>query len=32
MDMRPYYTDEPKKNVVVPITRITRNKQDPEKK
>jgi len=32
MDMRPYYTDEPKKNVVVPITKITRNKQDPEKK
>ena len=32
MDMRPYYTDEQKKNVVVPITRITRNKKDPEKK
>lgn len=25
MDMRPYYTDEPKKNVVVPITKIGRN-------
>lgn len=25
MDMRPYYTDEPKKNVVVPITKIDRN-------
>ena len=32
MDMRPYYVDEPKKNVVVPITRIGRNKKDPEKK
>ena len=32
MDMRPYYTDDPKKNVVVPITRIGRNKKDPEKK
>jgi len=25
MDMRPYYTDEPKKNVVVPISKIGRN-------
>ena len=32
MDMRPHYVDEPKKNVVVPITQITRNKKDPEKK
>lgn len=32
MDMRPYYTDEPNKNIVVPITQIGRNKQDPEKK
>ena len=33
MDMRPYYADEPKKNVVVPITRIGRNdRKDPEKK
>lgn len=32
MDMRPYYADEPKKNVVVPITRIGRNKKEPEKK
>lgn len=32
MDMRPYYADEPKKNVVVPITRIGRHKKDPEKK
>lgn len=32
MDMRPYYADDPKKSVVVPITRITRNKKDPEKK
>ena len=33
MDMRPYYADEPKKNVVVPITRIERNtKKDPDKK
>ncbi len=32
MDMRPHYVDEPKKNVVVPITKITRNKKDPEKK
>lgn len=33
MDMRPYYADEPKKNVVVPITRIGKGKKkDPEKK
>ncbi len=32
MDMRPYYADEPKKNVVVPITKIGRNKKDPEKR
>jgi hypothetical protein len=33
MDMRPHYVDEPKKNVVVPITKIGRNtKTDPEKK
>lgn len=32
MGMRPYYADEPKKNVVVPITKITRHKKDPEKK
>ena len=32
MDMRPYYVDEPKKNVVVPITRIGRGKKDPKKK
>ena len=32
MDMRPYYADEPKTNVVVPITKIGRNKKDPEKK
>lgn len=32
MDMRPHYVDEPKKNVVVPITQISRNKKDPEKK
>ncbi|MDO8595877.1 MAG: hypothetical protein Q7R45_04550 [Sulfuricaulis sp.] len=33
MDMRPHYVDEPKKNVVVPITKISRNtKTDPEKK
>ena len=33
MDMRPHYVDEPKKNVVVPITRIERNtKKDPDKK
>lgn len=32
MGMRPYYADEPKKNVVVPITQISRNKKDPEKK
>ncbi len=32
MDMRPYYTDEPKKNVVVPITKIGRNvKKEPDK-
>jgi hypothetical protein len=27
MDMRPYYVDEPKKNIVVPITKISRNKK-----
>lgn len=32
MDMRPYYADEPKKNVVVPISRISRGKKDPGKK
>jgi len=33
MGMRPHYVDEPKKNVVVPITKINRNtKTDPEKK
>ena len=32
MDLRPYYVDEPKKNVVVPITKISRNTKDPEKK
>jgi len=32
MDMRPHYVDEPKKNVVVPITKIGRSKKDPEKK
>ncbi|HEU5339110.1 MAG TPA: hypothetical protein VFU39_07480 [Sulfuricaulis sp.] len=33
MDMRPYYADEPKKNVVVPITKISRGKKNnPEKK
>ncbi|MCR4348152.1 MAG: hypothetical protein NUV55_13270 [Sulfuricaulis sp.] len=32
MDMRPHYVDEPKKSVVVPITSISRNKKDPEKK
>ena len=32
MDMRPYYADEPKKNVVVPISRIGRGKKDSEKK
>ena len=33
MNMRPHYVDEPKKNVVVPITKITRNtKKDPDKK
>ena len=32
-DMRPYFVDEPKKNVVVPITKIDRGKKDgPEKK
>lgn len=32
LDMRPYYVDEPKKNVVVPITKISRNKKkDPDK-
>ncbi len=30
-DMRPYYVDEPKQNVVVPITKISRNKlKDPD--
>ena len=32
MDMRPYFVDEPKKSVVVPITRIGRKNHDPEKK
>mgnify|MGYP001589572287 CR=1 FL=1 len=33
MDMRPYYVDEPKKNVVVPISKIGRGKKkNPEKK
>jgi hypothetical protein len=33
MDMRPHYVDEPKKNVVVPITKIGRyTKIDPDKK
>ena len=32
MDMRPYFVDEPKKNVVVPITKIGRHKKDPKKK
>ena len=33
MGMRPHYVDEPKKNVVVPITKIDRNtKKDPDKK
>ncbi len=33
MDMRPHYVDEPKKSVVVPITKIDRNtKKDPDKK
>lgn len=32
MDMRPHYVDEPKKNVVVPITMIGRHKKEPEKK
>ncbi len=32
MGMRPYYADEPKKNVVVPISKISRGKKDPEKK
>lgn len=33
MDMRPYYADEPEKNVVVPITKISRGKKkNPEKK
>ena len=32
MDLRPYYTDEPKKNVVVPINKIGRNlKKEPDK-
>lgn len=32
-DMRPHYVDEPKKSVVVPITKIGRGKkEDPEKK
>jgi len=31
-DMRPYFTDEPKKNVVVPITKIGRKKEDTDKK
>ncbi len=28
MDMRPYYADEPKKNIAVPITKISRKKKD----
>jgi hypothetical protein len=33
MDMRPFYADEPKKNVVVPIGKIGRNKiTDDDKK
>jgi len=32
MGMRPHYVDEPKKNVVVPITKIGHNKKDPDKK
>ena len=33
MDMRPHYVDEPKKNVVVPITKIDRNtRKDSDKK
>ena len=33
MDMRPFYADEPKKNVVVSITKIGRNKiTDDDKK
>ncbi|MDO8704861.1 MAG: hypothetical protein Q7J84_07945 [Sulfuricaulis sp.] len=33
MDLRPFYADEPKKNVVVPITQIGRNKiKDDDKK
>ena len=32
MDMRPYFVDEPKKNVVVPITQIGRKNNEPEKK
>jgi hypothetical protein len=31
-DMRPYFTDEPKKNVVVPITKIGRKNKDPDEK
>ncbi|MHB8622531.1 MAG: segregation and condensation protein A [Sulfuricaulis sp.] len=32
LDMRPYYVDEPKKNVVVPITKISRHKkEEPDK-
>ena len=33
MDMRPFYADEPKKNVVVPISKIGHNKiTDDDKK
>jgi len=32
MDMRPYFVDEPKKNVVVPITKIGRKREDTDKK
>jgi len=31
-EMRPYFVDEPKKNVVVPISQISRNRTDPKKK
>jgi hypothetical protein len=32
MGMRPFYVDEPKKNVVVPISKIGRKQEDPEQK
>jgi hypothetical protein len=32
LDMRPYFIDEPKKDVVVPITRIGRKKEDTDEK